>query len=106
MIFRLSGGQARDEPESRALLESWGRPVANAPLAMDRACEGDQTRGLAKTLGMTPVVPPRANRKSNGTATASSASFGTRSSGCSEDSKAAGAFARGSTSSTQRFRAS
>ena len=29
---------------------------------MDRACEGDQTRGLVETLGMTPVVPPKANR--------------------------------------------
>ena len=30
---------------------------------MDRACEGDETRGLVETLGMTPVVPPKANRK-------------------------------------------
>ena len=30
---------------------------------MDRACEGDETRGLLETLGMTPVVPPKANRK-------------------------------------------
>ena len=29
---------------------------------IDRACEGDQTRGIAKTLGMTPVVPPKADR--------------------------------------------
>ena len=57
MIFRLSGGQAHDAPEDRVLLESWGRSVANAPMAMDRACEGDKTRGLMETLGMTPVVP-------------------------------------------------
>ena len=63
MIFRLSGGQAHDGPEGRTLLESWGNPVANAPLAMDRAYEGDETRGLVKALGMTPVVPPKANRK-------------------------------------------
>ena len=30
---------------------------------MDRACEGDKTRGLVETLGMMPVVPPKANRK-------------------------------------------
>ena len=30
---------------------------------MDRACEGDETRGLVQTLGMTPVVPPKVNRK-------------------------------------------
>ena len=63
MIFRLSGGQASDAPEGRALLENWDKPVANAPLATDRAYEGGETRGLAETLEMTPVVPPKANRK-------------------------------------------
>ena len=63
MIFRLSGGQANDAPEGRALPESWADPVANAPPATDRACEGDKTRQLARDLGMTPVVPPKANRK-------------------------------------------
>ena len=63
MIFRLSGGQANDAPEGRALLKSWADPVAGAPLAMDRACEGDETRQLVRDLGMTPVVPPKANRK-------------------------------------------
>ena len=38
MIFCLSGGQANDAPEGRALPESWADPVAGAPLAMDRAC--------------------------------------------------------------------
>ena len=33
MIFRLSGGNAHDAPEGRALLESWAGPVANAPPA-------------------------------------------------------------------------
>ena len=63
MIFRLSDGQAHDAPEGRALLKNWGNPVASAPLAMDRACEGDETRQLVRDLGMTPVVPPKANRK-------------------------------------------
>ena len=45
------------------LLESWDAPVANAPLAMDRAYEGAETRQLVRDLGMTPVVPPKANRK-------------------------------------------
>ena len=63
MIFRLSGGQANDAPEGRALLKSWAGPVADAPLAMDRACEGEETRRLVRSLGMTPVVPPKANRK-------------------------------------------
>ena len=30
---------------------------------MDRAYEGDETRMLAEELGMTPVVPPKSNRK-------------------------------------------
>ena len=63
VIFRLSGGQANDAPEGRALLESWDNPVADAPLAMDRAYEGDETRRLVEEIGMTPVVPPKANRK-------------------------------------------
>ena len=63
MIFRLSGGQANDAPEGRALPESWVNPVAGAPLAMDRAYEGDETRRLVRDIGMTPVVPPKTNRK-------------------------------------------
>ena len=61
--LRSTGGHVHDAPEGRALLESWDHPVANAPLAMDRAYEGDKTRGLVETLGMTPVVPPKADRK-------------------------------------------
>ena len=30
---------------------------------MDRAYEGDKTRQLVRDIGMTPVVPPKANRK-------------------------------------------
>ena len=33
------------------------------PLLMDRAYEDDQTRALARSLGMAPVVPPKRNRK-------------------------------------------
>ena len=63
MIFSLSGGQAHDAPEGRALLESWAGPVENVPMVMDRAYEGDKTRQLVRGLGMRPVVPPKANRK-------------------------------------------
>ena len=60
-----TGGQLPSQyaPESRALPESWADPVANAPPAMDRACEGGETRQLVSGLGITPVVPPKANRK-------------------------------------------
>jgi len=33
------------------------------PLLMDRAYEDNQTRALARSLGMTPVVPPKRNRR-------------------------------------------
>ena len=32
-------------------------------MVMDRAYEGDKTRQLVRDLRMTPVVPPKANRK-------------------------------------------
>ena len=64
MAFRLSGGQAHDAPEGRALLAGFGERAAKVPLAMDRACEGDETLELARELGMTPVVPPKSNRRS------------------------------------------
>ena len=46
MICRLPGGNAHD-----------------APLAMNHAYEGDKTRQLVRDLGITPVLPPKANRK-------------------------------------------
>ena len=63
VIFRLSGGNAHDVPEGRALLESWDEPVGNAPLAMDRAYEVDETRRLVEEMEMAPIVPPKTNRK-------------------------------------------
>ena len=33
------------------------------PLLMDRAYEDAETRALARSLGMVPVVPPKRNRK-------------------------------------------
>ncbi len=62
-MVSASGRQAHEVPEGRALPESWADPGAGAPLAMDRACEGDKTRRLVRDLGMTPVVQPKANRK-------------------------------------------
>ncbi len=62
LTFSLSGGNAHDAPEGRALLAGWDRPVQGVPLVMDRAYEGDETRQLALDLGMDPEVPPKANR--------------------------------------------
>ena len=33
------------------------------PLLMDRAYEDNETRALARSLGMEPVVPPKRNRR-------------------------------------------
>lgn len=58
----LSGGNAHDAPEGRALLESWQSPPRGATMVMDRAYEGHATRQLVLDPGMMPVVPPKANR--------------------------------------------
>ena len=63
VISHLSGGNTHDAFEGRALLKYWDDPVANEPLAMDRAYEGDETRQFVLDFGMTPVVPPKAYRK-------------------------------------------
>jgi len=62
LTFSLSGGNAHDAPEGRALLEDWKAAPQGAAMVMDRAYEGDETRQLVLDLGMTPVVPPKANR--------------------------------------------
>ena len=54
---------ARDAPEGRTLLDSWDQLTANAQLAMDCAYKGDEIRRLVEEMGMTPVVPPKANLK-------------------------------------------
>ena len=62
LTFSLSGGNAHDAPEGRALLTGWDAPIKDVPLLMDRAYEGDETRQLVLDLGMNPIVPPKANR--------------------------------------------
>ena len=59
--FRLSPGQAGDAPEGRKLLSE--TPLTAEAVAMDRACEGDETRELVAKLGSSPEVPPKSNRK-------------------------------------------
>ena len=61
LAFSLSPGQARDAPEGRKLLEA-ARPAARS-VAMDKACEDDETRAVAESLGLEPVVPPKSSRK-------------------------------------------
>lgn len=59
----LSPGQSGEAPEGRALLQRLGPAAEHTFLLMDRAYEGDETKDLAATLGYTPVVPPKCNRK-------------------------------------------
>ncbi len=49
-LFALSPGEAHDGPEGRRLLESLGPPEPGTKLLMDRAYEGNPTRGLANEV--------------------------------------------------------
>ena len=61
--FSLSPGNAADAPEGRKLLNFTPANKAHRHLIMDRAYEGEETRALAVSLGWSPVVPPKQNRK-------------------------------------------
>jgi transposase len=63
LILALSGGNKHDAPEGRKLFEKLGPTEENIPIGMDRAYEGDETRELAIKMNLTPVVPPKSNRK-------------------------------------------
>jgi transposase len=60
--FSLSGGQAGDAPEGRALLYGLKELPPGCHLLMDKAYEGDETRQLAFDLGFIPEVPPKSKR--------------------------------------------
>lgn len=65
ITFQLSPGQAADDPEGRKLIPTLPEDLCNKniSLLMDKAYEGDEIRGLASSLGLEPVVPPKSNRK-------------------------------------------
>jgi len=60
--MHLSGGERHDAPEGRKSIETVGKDYAGVPLLMDKAYEGDETRGLARANGHEPIVPPKSNR--------------------------------------------
>lgn len=60
--MHLSGGECHDAPEGRKSIETVGKNYAGVPLLMDKAYEGDETRGLARANGHEPIVPPKSNR--------------------------------------------
>ena len=63
MGFALSAGQCGDGPQGRELIATLGCPRHGCALVMDRAYEGNETRGLASLLGFRPVVPPHPLRR-------------------------------------------
>lgn len=58
--FLLSPGNVHDAAPGRELLKTTNLQAKF--VIMDRAYEGDETRQLVMDFGMTPVVPPKANR--------------------------------------------
>ncbi|TKB60006.1 MAG: IS5 family transposase [Nitrospira sp.] len=62
LTFALSPGQAHDAPEGRKLLQRFGKRSCPIPLLMDRAYEGDETRGWPWSSGMCRWCPPKHNR--------------------------------------------
>ena len=63
LTFGLSPGNAHGAVEGRKLLLDWKDVPQNMPLVMDRAYESDEARQLFLDLGLTPVVPPKSNRR-------------------------------------------
>jgi len=61
--MHLSSGSKHDGPEGRISIEKLGKNFEGVPLLMDRAYEGNQTRALALSNGLDPIVPPKKNRK-------------------------------------------
>ena len=60
--FILSGGQCRDAPQGRLLMETVGPLGETASLVTDRAYEDDKTRRTAWSLNFSPAVPPKSGR--------------------------------------------
>ena len=59
--IHLSPGDKHDAAHGRRSMAAPGA-FMGAHLLMDRAYEGDFTRLLAESFGLTPVVPPKRNR--------------------------------------------
>ena len=62
LIIKLSPGNAHDGQCGHALIREL-HDIPATHLGMDRAYEGDATRQLVLAQGITPVVPPKKNRR-------------------------------------------
>ena len=100
ITFSLSPGQAHDAPEGRKLLQRLGAQPHQPCLIMDRAYEGNETRQLALDLGFTPVVPPLKTRRDPWVYNREMYSGATKSSACSDASRASAESSLASRSST------
>ena len=61
--FSLSGGQAHDCPEGKALLLDVGEQVFEVDLAADKAYPSENFRVLAEILNYNLISPPQSNLK-------------------------------------------
>jgi len=64
ITFRLSPGQAGDDPQGRILLTELPEHYrdTNIFVAMDKAYEGDAIRSQIVSYGLISVLPPKSNR--------------------------------------------
>ena len=58
-----SGGECHDAPQGRVSIRAVGSNYGNAPILMDSAYEGDETRMLSESFGCRPIVPPKKSKK-------------------------------------------
>jgi Transposase DDE domain len=106
ITFALSPGNAHDAPEGRELLRDLGPMPEGLPILMDRAYEGDETRQLVLSLGMTRSFHPSPTASIPGSTIAHSTKNAMRSNGSSEGSKASGESSPASKNSTYSSSAS
>ena len=66
--IHLSPGNECDAAHGRRSMAALGA-FMGARLLVGRAHEGDSTRLLAESFGLTPVVPPRGTARTHGTTT-------------------------------------
>lgn len=62
MAFELTGGEAADSPQFKALIDA-GPDAAPRAVVADKGYDSDANRALARRHGAVPVIPYRSNRK-------------------------------------------
>ena len=62
MAIRITAGQAGDAPVGEAMIEAIEPRDGIAQAAMDKAYDSNAIRTKLEAKGITPVIPPKANR--------------------------------------------